>query len=100
MYAVFKQSVCYIWQFAFDQEFLLKSPPQKSPVKAWFLHVGGEADRRTDLKRTFALRDIVGMPPETFVDQKMSGSSFTVTTRRYNTRIYLWDGVVDLVTRL
>jgi hypothetical protein len=44
MYAFFRHSVCYIWQFAIDQMSLEK----KIPVKARFLHVDGEADRRMD----------------------------------------------------
>ena len=40
--------------------FFAKSPTKtKSPAKARFLYEDGEADRRTDLRTTFALRDIV-----------------------------------------
>ena len=59
------------WQFAFDQEFLAKSPTKKksseSPVSPF-----GQRSRQTDgpPKRTFALRDIVGMSPKIFRTKK------------------------------
>jgi len=76
-----------VCKFAIDQVSLGKKNSSESPVSPC-----GRRSGQTDgpPNRTFALRDILGMPPKIFKDQKVSGShSFTVTTRCYNTRIYL-----------
>ena len=96
MHAVFRQSVCCIWPFACDNIFFLAKKSSKSPVSV----CGRRSEQTDELETNLRSPRYCGMPPKTFKDQNMSETFFTVTISCYYTRIYLRDGVVDLVPRL